>query len=106
MGEKRLLSGFNVLKPEFRFIMERSNLDVIVGSKCILSVDSQYIPSKGVTFVSSKASVVRIKNALYITPSESGVFEIQMKIDSKKLQTRDITKIAELKAFQYNYLHK
>ena len=31
---------------------------------------------------------------------------LQMKIDSKKLQTRDITKIAELKAFQYNYLHK
>jgi hypothetical protein len=83
VGEKRLLSGFNVLKPEFRFIMERSNLDVIVGSKCILSVDSQYIPSKGVAFVSSKATVERVKNALYITPSEAGVFEIQMKVDNQ-----------------------
>ena len=27
--------------------------------------------------------MVRIKNALYITPSESGVFEIQMKIDNE-----------------------
>jgi len=83
LGDKRLLSGFNVLKPEFRFIMERSNLDVVVGSKCILSVDSQYIPNKGVTFVSNKASIVRLKNALYITPSEAGVFEIQMKVDNQ-----------------------
>jgi hypothetical protein len=82
LGEKRLLSGFKVLKPEFRFLMERSNLDVVVGSKCILSIDSQYVPRNGVTYVSSKASVVRIKNALYITPSESGVFEIQMKVDN------------------------
>jgi len=82
LGEKRLLSGFKVLKPEFRFLMERSNLDVVVGSKCILSIDSQYVPRNGVTYVSSKASVVRIKNALYITPLESGVFEIQMKVDN------------------------
>ncbi len=83
LGEKRLLSGFNVLKPEFRFSMERSNLDVVVGSKCILSIDSQFIPKKGVTFFSNKASIVRIKNALYITPTESGVFEIQMKVDNQ-----------------------
>jgi len=82
LGERRLLSGFKVLKPEFRFLMERSNLDVVVGSKCILSIDSQYVPKNGVTYVSSKASIVRIKNALYITPSESGVFEIQMKVDN------------------------
>jgi len=82
LGEKRLLSGFKVLKPEFRFLMERSNLNVVVGSKCILSIDSQYVPQNGVSYVSSKASVVRVKNALFITPSESGLFEIQMKVDN------------------------
>jgi len=83
LGERRLLSGFNVSKPEFRFIMDRSNLDVVVGSKCILSVDTQYIPQKGVTFVSQNATVVRKKNALYITPFEPGVFEVQMKVDNQ-----------------------
>jgi hypothetical protein len=83
LGDKRLLSGFNVLKPEFRFVLERSSLDAVVGSKCILSLDSQYIPNKGVTFVSNKAMTVRVKDALYITPTESGVFEVQMKVDNQ-----------------------
>jgi len=81
LGQKRLLSGFNVLKPEFRFIMDRSNLNAMVGSKCELSLDSQFLPKSGVSFSSPKATIVRRKNALQITPTEEGVFEVFMKVN-------------------------
>ncbi len=81
VGDKRLLSGFNVLKPEFRYVMDRSNLNAKVGSTCELSLDSQFLPKSGVSFYSPKASVKRVKNALKIVPSEEGVFEIFMKVN-------------------------
>jgi hypothetical protein len=83
VGDKRLLSGFNVLKPEFRYIMDRSNLNAKVGSTCELSLDSQYFPKAGVSFSSPKASVKRVKNALKIVPTEEGVFEIFMKVNDQ-----------------------
>jgi len=81
VGDKRLLSGFNVLKPEFRYIMDRSNLNAKVGSTCELSLDSQFLPKSGVSFSSPKATVKRVKNALKIVPTEEGVFEIFMKVN-------------------------
>jgi len=83
VGQKRLLSGFNVLKPEFRFIMDRSNLNAMVGSKCELSLDSQFLPKSGVSFYSPMATVVRRKNSLQITPNEEGVFEVLMKVNNE-----------------------
>lgn len=81
VGEKRMLSGFNVLKPEFRFYMDRSNLNAMVGSKCELSLDSQFLPKSGVSFFSPSAKVVRRKNSLQITPNAEGVFEVFMKVN-------------------------
>ncbi len=83
VGDKRLLSGFTVLKPEFRYIMDRSNLNAKVGSTCELSLDSQYFPKSGVSFSSPKASVKRVKNALKIVPIGEGVFEIFMKVNDQ-----------------------
>ena len=83
LGQKRLLSGFNVLKPEFRFIMDRSNLNAMVGSKCELSLDSQFLPRSGVSFSSPSATITRRKNALEITPTAEGVFEVFMKVNNE-----------------------
>lgn len=83
VADKRLLSGFNVLKPEFRFIMDRSNLNAKVGSTCELSLDSQFLPKSGVSFYSPKATVKRVKNALKIIPNEEGVFEVFMKVNEE-----------------------
>ncbi len=83
VGDKRMLSGFNVLKPEFRFLMDRSNLNAVVGSKCELSLDSQFLPKSGVSFFSPSAKVIRRKNSLQITPNAEGVFEVFMKVNEK-----------------------
>jgi hypothetical protein len=61
--------------------MDRSNLNAMVGSKCELSLDSQFLPKSGVSFSSPKATIVRRKNALQITPTEEGVFEVFMKVN-------------------------
>lgn len=82
VGDKRLLSSFDVLKPEFRYITDRSNLNAKVGSTCELSLDSQFLPKSGASFFSPKASVKRVKNALKIVPYEEGVFEIFMKVNN------------------------
>ncbi len=78
VGEQRLFTGFEVLKPAFRFVMEKSNFNAIVGEKMVVSLDTQYLPSRGVSFVSAKAQIVREGDRLTITPNEAGMFRVKM----------------------------
>jgi hypothetical protein len=78
VGLQRLFTGFEVLKPEFRFIMEASNFDAFVGEKMMISLDTQFFPNSRVTFESDKAEIVRTGEKLYVTPNEVGLFHISM----------------------------
>ena len=78
VGEQRLFTGFEVLKPAFRFVMEKSNFNAIVGEKMLVSLDTQYLPSRGITFISDKAKIVREGDRLTITPNEAGMFRVKM----------------------------
>ena len=78
VGEQRLFTGFEVLKPAFRFVMEKSNFNAIVGEKMLVSLDTQYLPSRGITFISDKAKIVREGERLTITPNEAGMFRVKM----------------------------
>lgn len=78
VGAQRLFTGFEVMKPEFRFVMEKSSFDAFVGEKMVISLDTQYFPSQRVKFVSDRADVVRVKEKLYVTPYETGRFQLDM----------------------------
>ena len=78
VGEQRLFTGFEVLKPAFRFVMEKSNFNAIVGEKMLVSLDTQYLPSRGIAFISDKAQIVREGERLTITPNEAGMFRVKM----------------------------
>jgi hypothetical protein len=78
VGEQRLFTGFEVLKPAFRFVMEKSNFNAIVGEKMLVSLDTQYLPSRGIAFISDKAQIVREGDRLTITPNEAGMFRVKM----------------------------
>jgi len=83
VGPKHLFTGFEVMKPEFRFIMEESSFEAMVGKKLIVSLDSQYFPSKNVRFTSDKAEVLRRDNQLFITPLQAGRFHVSMIINNE-----------------------
>ena len=85
IGEKRLFTGFEVMKPEFRFIMEKSSFDAFVGEKMIISLDTQFFPSKRVTFISDKAEVERDGEILTVTPYEMGLFYVTMMNGEEKV---------------------
>lgn len=80
---KRLLTGFEVLKPEFRFFVDKSSVEAVVGEKAILSIDTQYFPTRNVEFSATRATIKRVKNHLEIIPLEEGVFEISMKYNGE-----------------------
>ena len=99
LGKKRLFTGFEVMKPEFRFIMEKSSFDAFVGEKMIISLDTQFFPSKRVTFISDKAEVERVGEILTVTPYEMGLFYVTMmngndKIDEIALYAHEPESIA------------
>lgn len=85
LGNKRLFTGFEVLKPEFRFVMEKSSFDAFVGERMIISLDTQYFPSRNVRFISNKAEIVRDKEKLFVTPNEMGLFYITMLSGEEKI---------------------
>ena len=58
--------------------MEKSNFNAIVGEKMFVSLDTQYLPSRGITFISDKAKIVREGDRLTITPNEAGMFRVKM----------------------------
>lgn len=78
LGDKRLFTGFEVLKPEFRFVMEKSSFDAFVGEKMTISLDTQYFPSKNIIFKSDKAEIIRENEKLIVTPYEEGLFYLKM----------------------------
>ena len=78
LDDERLFTGFEVKRPEFRFVMEKSSFDAFVGQKMLISLDTQYFPSRNVKFVSSRAEVERVEDKLYVTPYETGRFQLSM----------------------------
>jgi hypothetical protein len=78
LDDERLFTGFEVKRPEFRFVMEKSSFDAFVGQKMLISLDTQYFPSRNVKFVSSRAEVERVEDKLYVTPYETGRFQLTM----------------------------
>jgi len=78
LDDERLFTGFEVKRPEFRFVMEKSSFDAFVGQKMLISLDTQYFPSRNVRFVSSRAEVERVEDKLYVTPYETGRFQLSM----------------------------
>ena len=78
LDDERLFTGFEVKRPEFRFVMEKSSFDAFVGQKMLISLDTQYFPSRNVKFVSSRAEVERIDDKLFVTPYETGRFQLSM----------------------------
>ena len=85
LGMERLFAGFEVMKPEFRFIMEKSSFDASVGQRLTISLDTQYFPSKNIRFASDKAEVRREGAILYVTPLEEGMFHLSMFQGDSKL---------------------
>lgn len=85
LGGQRLFAGFEVLKPEFRFIMEESSFDAFVGEKMVISLDTQYLPNRKVKFISDKAEIERDGGKLIVTPYEAGLFNIFMVNGTERL---------------------
>jgi len=85
VNEQRLLSGFEVLKPEFNYDIEKSNLSAMVGTTTIITLNPQTVSSKSIEFTSAKANVIRINNRLEVTPLEEGLFEVYMTESGKVL---------------------
>ncbi len=85
IGSKRVFSSFEVLRPEFRFVMENSIFDGYVGEPMTISLDNQFIPPGNIRFESDKADVVRNGSHLSIVPHEEGLFSLFMMNGKKQL---------------------
>jgi hypothetical protein len=98
MGEQRVFAGFKVIKPEFRFIMEKSSFDGIVGEEMVISLDTQLFSGNNIKFISDKAEVRRVGEKLFVTPKEKGLFHLTMRnkvqvLDDIKLYAHDPERI-------------
>ena len=98
LGEKRLFSGFKVLKPQLRFVLEESSFTATVGKPLVVALDTQYFPSRNVEFKSNRADIKRKQNILFITPKQVGLFEVKMEsegtvIDAIELYANDAESI-------------
>jgi len=85
VNDQRLLSGFEVLKPEFNYDIEKSDLSAMVGTTSIITLNPSMLKGKSFEFSSPKANVNRINNRLEITPNEEGLFEVVMSESGKVL---------------------
>lgn len=83
---ENVTTSFEVLDPQFRYLVQASTMDAVVGNEMQISLDTNIVPLSSVFFTSNHGQIRLDKNILYLTPAEKGLFLVQMKhVQSKEV---------------------